>query len=150
MKSPHETPETPETRETQGNHPGDFEHDPLWDLLGKADQVHQPVAVSPFFARNVVREVRLSRDPRGGSLPALFSLLRRLRLSVAGLAAAAVVTLFYGSVVLDNPASTQNPTGSPLAQSLGDSRDVEVIKHLDELLDLDDSSVWLESPASTY
>ena len=32
----------------------DWNHDDLWDLLGKAG----PVSVSPFFPRNVLREIR--------------------------------------------------------------------------------------------
>ena len=32
----------------------DWDKDALWDLLGKA----KPVSVSPFFSRNVVREIR--------------------------------------------------------------------------------------------
>lgn len=32
----------------------DWDQDELWDLLGKA----RPVSVSPFFSRNVLREIR--------------------------------------------------------------------------------------------
>jgi hypothetical protein len=32
-----------------------WEHDDLWSLLGKA----KPVRVSPFFSRNILREIRL-------------------------------------------------------------------------------------------
>lgn len=32
----------------------DWDKDALWDLLGKT----KPVAVSPFFSRNVLREIR--------------------------------------------------------------------------------------------
>ena len=35
------------------------ENDPLWDLLGKASR-REP---SPFFARNVLREIRQSAKP---------------------------------------------------------------------------------------
>ena len=34
----------------------DWDKDALWDLLGKAG----PVSVSPFFSRNVLREIRRS------------------------------------------------------------------------------------------
>ncbi len=34
----------------------DWDQDALWDLLGNA----KPVSVSPFFSRNVLREIRLS------------------------------------------------------------------------------------------
>jgi len=38
----------------------DWGKDPLWDLLGKT----KPVTVSPFFSRNVLREIR-----RGSARP---------------------------------------------------------------------------------
>ena len=38
----------------------DWDRDPLWDLLGKT----KPVTVSPFFSRNVLREIR-----RGSARP---------------------------------------------------------------------------------
>jgi len=34
----------------------DWDRDALWDLLGKAG----PVSISPFFSRNVLREIRQS------------------------------------------------------------------------------------------
>ncbi len=34
----------------------DWENDSLWDLLGHA----RPVSVSPFFSRNILREIRQS------------------------------------------------------------------------------------------
>lgn len=41
----------------------DWDKDALWDLLGKA----RPVSVSPFFSRNVVREIR--RNPARPLVP---------------------------------------------------------------------------------
>jgi hypothetical protein len=41
----------------------DWDKDALWDLLGKA----KPVSVSPFFSRNVVREIR--RNPARPLVP---------------------------------------------------------------------------------
>ncbi len=44
----------------------DFDNGPLWELLGRA----KPVAVSPYFSRRVLREIRLS--PSRPLLPPIF------------------------------------------------------------------------------
>src|SRR5262245_7513599 len=64
------------------NHPD--EHDDLWHLLGKARRTQ----ASPFFSRNVLREVRAQKQDE----PALFSsLFRRWQFAVAATAVASVV-----------------------------------------------------------
>ena len=102
--------------------------DPLWDLLGKA----RPVDVSPFFARNVLREVRLTQECAPS--PLFGRLFRRWRLVAISVGALAVVAV-NGFVLLhdrDNNAIAQHPG------------DVEAISNLDELLAYEPSDIWLD------
>jgi hypothetical protein len=104
----------------------------LWDLLGRAPEP----AVSPFFARNVLRTVR--QRPRGlAAIGEWFSLSRLIPASTV--AVAVVVALFVA----------YNPTGpekfaanesDPVAQI--DPQDYEVVADLDELLASDESFLW--------
>lgn len=71
----------------------DWEQDDLWELLGKA----RPVSVSPFFSRNVLREIR--RDSGRSWIPQ--PVLRWL-----GAGAFAMLTAgFLGSLVTEAPLS---------------------------------------------
>ena len=115
------------------------EHDDLWKLLGRA----RPPAVSPFFARNVVREVRgLPQEPAG-----FFATLRRhwqltLATAAAGCMIAALASQFIGG-------DLHNGQADPLAviaQQVSDSPDYYVINDLDDLLASEESSVWLDNP----
>ena len=113
------------------------EQDDLWKLLGQA----RPPKVSPFFARNAVREVRASRQEQ----PGLFGLLsRHWRFSVAGAAigwvAAFAAFQFIGNV-------SQNRQIDSLTEQISDSPDFYVINDLDELLASEESSVWLDNSA---
>jgi hypothetical protein len=74
----------------------DWDKDALWDLLGKT----KPVTVSPFFSRNVLREIR--RSPARPMVP-LF-LLRWL-----GAGAFAVLTAGF---FLNLDSSPSRPAGS--------------------------------------
>ena len=137
MKAPRENP--------SGEPSGDFENDPLWDLLGKADG---PVQVSPFFARNVVREVRRSganAPASAGFLASLLALSRRWRVLAAAVAAAGLVVLSYSGGVLDENGATGGAGGF----ATQDTKDLEIIRNLDELFDLQET-VWLDSTASAY
>ena len=67
----------------------DWDQDELWDLLGKA----RPVSVSPFFSRNVLREIR--RNPERPQVPRLV-----LRWLGAG-ALAVLATGFFLNLVVD-------------------------------------------------
>jgi len=110
------------------------EHDDLWRLLGKAREPR----VSPFFARNVVRAVR-EESESGGSV---WSWLRS-RWQVAAFSVA-MVTLI--SAVSLERASRPDPL-MILASKVSASPDYQVISHLDELLDSEQNSVWLEAAA---
>jgi hypothetical protein len=108
------------------------EQDELWELLGKA----KTPAVSPFFARNVLRAVREQRQEKGGMFAWLHGPWR-----VATIGAFA---LLLASLGLLHPTVPQNEQMTLLAQKVSASPDYDVISHLDELLDSEENSVWLD------
>jgi len=111
------------------------EHDDLWRLLGKAREPR----VSPFFARNVVRSIREESAPAAG----WWTWLRaRWQVAAIGVAAVAVVC----AVSLERAA--QPDPVFVLASRVSASPDLLVISQLDELLDSEQNSVWLD--ASPY
>jgi hypothetical protein len=109
------------------------EHDDLWQLLGKAKQP----AVSPFFSRNVLREIRATEQdaPRG-----LFSWFR-LHWRPAAVAAS-ILLLFGGNIAKQQHEEHQVLS---LAATVSESPDYQVIAHLDELLDSEQNSLWLDN-----
>ena len=132
----------------------DPKNDAAWDLLLKA---HRP-EVSPFFARNVLREIRLMGDRQSSGWRSLFSLsLPRL---LTGTATAAIIMAVI--VVSDRNASAPNapiaqvpepvetvaPTTTPRPAAdapesfgMGDYEDeIEMIDYLDGLLAIQDVS----------
>ncbi len=125
---------------------GEFESDPLWDLLGKAGT---PARVSPYFARNVVREIRLAGHTAGTARTPLFAspgtLLRRWRTAMVLAATACIVILFYDGSAFNET----RPPGETVAMAQN-AGDLDVINNLDELLANEDSLVWLDSTASNY
>lgn len=103
----------------------------LWDLLGRSAQPE----VSPFFARNVLRQVRESesRSRLGGWLQWL--------VPAAGVAVAIIAALF-----LRVHAPEQNYSDSRTETlSLIESQDSELIADLDDLIEPDDNNSWDES-----
>jgi hypothetical protein len=113
------------------------EKDELWQLLGKA---RQP-AVSPFFSRNVMRAVRGLAQERPGVLA---SLLRYWRLAALSGCAA---SLAVGTMMIeqDREHRREHQEIIALAERVSASPDYEVIGHLDELLDSEKNSVWLDN-----
>jgi hypothetical protein len=101
----------------------------LWDLLGKAAEPK----ISPFFARNVLREIRQT----GGwsTLRGWFN-LRRL-VPAAGMAAVLIVAVFLRMHTAVAPLT--DPSPDMLATA--DAQDYEVIADLDDLLASDDNSL---------
>jgi hypothetical protein len=103
----------------------------LWDLLGQSAEPK----VSPFFARNVLREIRESENrPRAGGW------LRWL-VPAAGVAVAILAALFLR-------VQTPDPNYSdPRADTLAviEAQDSELIADLDDMFEPDDSSSWDES-----
>ena len=115
------------------------EHDDLRRLLGKAKQPE----VSPFFARNVLRQIRLSEQER----PGVFSWFRRKTL-LAAAGGAAVVLLSLASfqfAVRSIPGRSNTEMNLLLAQQ---GIDLEAISNLDELLAYEENNPWLDD--STY
>lgn len=109
------------------------ERDDLWRLLGKAKQ---PV-VSPFFARNIVREVR-HRSQKSASV--FTWLLRKWPLATIGATAAILITA-------SSLYQRTDPDVMRLAQQVTSETDYEVINHLDELLASEESSLWIDNPS---
>lgn len=104
----------------------------LWDLLGEAAR---PPVVSPFFARNVLRQVRVQN--RG--FPRLWSGWRRL-IPVSGIVAA-TAAIFMAYTFSFRPA----PGSDDDAIARIDVQDYEVVADLDDLLAADESSLWDEN-----
>ena len=114
------------------------ENDKLWQLLGKA---RQP-AVSPFFARNVLRALR-EEEGTPGILRGRGRWFRRWtwRLAAAGVCVAATVF----TVMPGGHRSYRLKESASMAEGkLVGNPDYDVIKHLDELVADEESSVWLD------
>jgi hypothetical protein len=104
----------------------------LWDLLGTA---RRPEA-SPFFARNVLRQVRAEAD----RAPRRWLSWRRL-IPVSGIVAA-TAAIFVAYTFSFRPA----PGSDDDAIAKIDAQDYEVVVDLDELLASDESSLWDDNP----
>lgn len=103
----------------------------LWDLLGRSAEPK----VSPFFARNVLREIRESE-----SRPQASGWLRWL-VPAAGVAVAIIAALFLRVQTPDSNDSDPRPD----ALAVIESQDSELIADLDDLFESDDSNSWDES-----
>jgi hypothetical protein len=110
------------------------EHDELWELLGKAKETK----ASPLFSRNVLRAIRESQPE---SVTVFGWLRARWAVAVASMATVAVI-----AVVTMERAERPDPL-LVLAGQVSASPDYQVINHLDELLDSEQNSVWLEASA---
>lgn len=100
----------------------DWEHDDLWSLLGKA----KPVRVSPFFSRNILREIR--QTPSAQPLIPIF-LLRWLGAgALAVLAAGFFLNLDEGVRPM------------PIAQSAAFAEAFDAVAGLDTLVASEDMS----------
>ena len=109
----------------------------LWDILG---HVPEP-ALSPFFARNVLRRIRQGAT-RFERVRNWFS-LRRLA------AASAVAILVVGmAIATHHPVSQTKTSGNDLdVVAKIDPQDYDVVADLDELIAWDENSVWENKPA---
>ena len=110
----------------------------LWDLLGRTAEPK----LSPFFARNVLREIRPEASRRFGRAQDWFS-LRRL------VAASAVAALLIGMAIATHAPrwSQKSPEREPDVVAKIDPQDFDVVADLDELLAWDEDSLWNETPA---
>lgn len=114
------------------------EQDDLWKLLGRAQQSK----VSPFFARNVVREVRALRQER----PGLFGMLsRNWRFTAASAAVGCVAALAAFQFIGNVSQTRQMDSLVAITEQISDGPDFYVISDLDDLLASEESSVWLDN-----
>ena len=104
------------------------EDEKLWDLLGHSAEP----AVSPFFARNVLRKIR---EAQGEPAPKRWWNLRWL-VPAAGVAVA-VIAAFSLRNEIPKPSQT-DPRGDTLV--LSEAQDNDLMADLDDLVASDDSS----------
>lgn len=107
----------------------------LWDLLGKADAP----ALSPFFARNVVRQIRQEPDWRESVRCWLTP--RRL------IPAAAVALAIVATTLSIQPPQTSDDTVPETVAKL-DPQDFEIVADLDDLIAMQEEGLW-EDETST-
>ncbi|HEY0368025.1 MAG TPA: hypothetical protein VGC85_00380 [Chthoniobacterales bacterium] len=103
----------------------------LWDLLGRA----AAPAASPFFARNVVREVRQQAAARK-------SWLNWFRPRILTPAAIFVVALTFAGITAERSLRHRSLDNLPEVVAQVDPQDVDVVDDLDNLVASDDDTVW--------
>jgi hypothetical protein len=111
----------------------------LWELLGRAAEFKCP----PFFARNVLREIRQERRATGTA---------RGWLSWRSLlpASAALGAIVAGILTLQHPIRPQGqPRGDADVVARIDPQDYEVVADLDDLTAADDNGPWDDNSNST-
>ena len=114
------------------------ENDDLGRLLGRAKL---PV-VSPFFARNVIREVRGVRRESPGLLAMLG---RDWRLTATAALAGCILAIAGSQFIGSNLHNGQIDSLMAITEQVSDSPDFYVINDLDDLLASEESSVWLDN-----
>ena len=101
----------------------------LWDLLGKAGEP----TLSPFFARNVVRQVRQEPDWR----ESVSRWLSPRRLIPAAAVAVAIVATTWSVRV---PSASDETLPEPVAKL--DPQDFEIVADLDDLIAMEEDGLW--------
>jgi hypothetical protein len=107
----------------------------LWDILGRLPEP----TLSPFFARNVLREIRQK--------PGYFERVRNwfsVRKMVAVSAATAAVVALALVTHYPGPRTTSSTDSDVVARV--DPQDYDVVADLDELIAWDENSVWEDRP----
>lgn len=112
------------------------EHDDLWDLLGRAKETKE----SPFLSRNVLRAIREEDVEKVGWFTWLRTRWGVATVGTAALAAAVAIAIVQQQLRPPDPLIV-------LADQVSVSPDYQVISNLDELLDSERNSVWLEASA---
>ena len=107
----------------------------LWDLLGRAAEPE----LSPFFTRNIVRQVRQDGGP-SERMRKWISLRRLIP------ASAMAIALMAAIMAAHHPVSQKSSESEPDAVTKIDPQDYEVVADLDELLAVDKGSLWDEKP----
>ena len=110
----------------------------LWDLLGKASSP----TVSPFFARNVLREIRQERSWRE-RLTTWLSPRRLIPASAVALAIAAA------TVTMQRPSGTSTSEALPDVVAQLDEIDYQVVADLDDLVAMEEDSLWADTDTLT-
>lgn len=109
------------------------DNDPVWDLLNQASR-SEP---SPFFSRNVVREVRkLDSEPNWS---ARLANLFRSRLAVT--ASIAVIAIAAVCVSVWNPGAVENPpvvVDSGVSEVFDPANELEAVEYLGQLMAVTD------------
>ena len=107
----------------------------LWDILGRVPKL----SLSPFFARNVVRNIR--QKATGLERARNWFSLRRL------VAASAVAVVVVGmAIATHHPVSQKASANDSDAVAKVDPQDYDVVADLDELIAWDENNVWEEKP----
>ncbi len=107
----------------------------LWDLLGHSAEPE----LSPFFARNVLRQAR-QEGGRSERMRKWISLRRLIP------ASAVAIALMAMTIVIHHPVSQKTSERAPDVVAKIDPQDYEVVADLDELLALDENKLWDEKP----
>jgi len=107
----------------------------LWDVLGRLPEP----TLSPFFARNVLREIR-QKPTRFERLRDWFSVRRLI-----GASAVAAVAVALALVTHHPGSQTPSSPDSDVVAKV-DPQDYDVVADLDELIAWDENSVWEEKP----
>jgi hypothetical protein len=105
----------------------------LWDLLGRSAEPR----LSPFFARNVLREIR----QEAGFFERTRNWLGFRR--VAAVSAIAVVVI-WAAIAAHHPVPQALPANEPDVVAKIDPQDYDVVADLDELVAWDENSLWDE------
>lgn len=109
----------------------------LWDLLGKSESP----TLSPFFARNVVRQIRQQRGWR--DVAASWLTLRR-GVPAAALAAVLCVAATFGMLRHHHRANFDEQVPAVVARI--DPSDYDIVADLDDLLASQEDDSWDETP----
>jgi hypothetical protein len=104
------------------------EDEKLWDLLGHSAEP----AVSPFFARNVLRKIR---EAQGDNAPRRGWALRWL-VPAAGMATVIIAALTFPSHLVERPHSDS------AAEVVSESQDNDLLADLDDLVGPEDGPAW--------
>jgi hypothetical protein len=107
----------------------------LWDVLGRLPEP----TLSPFFARNILREIR--QKPRYLERARNWLSARKI---VGASAVAAVVTALAIVTHYPGPRTTSSTDSDVVAKI--DPQDYDVVADLDQLVAWDENSVWEDKP----
>jgi hypothetical protein len=95
--------------------------------------------LSPFLARNIARQVRQDGN-RSERLQKWISLRRLIP------ASAVAIALVVATIATHHPVSQKSSESEPDVVAKIDPQDYEVVADLDDLLAVDEGSLWDEKP----